>query len=194
MCHHSVGLLYKTEKLEVTPEVRSVPLGQKRRKGRPKKMPNCLIKSPVRVPVESLPPVLENVDEEHEVEEIAPTSNTACSSNTRKWKAIIDDIIEDETCAVQSPVEVLSSQILKPSYVSKPPKKRAKNTTKPVQEPETEENITKPLAVKCKKSAKACTHEVVFGEHFNKAAWKIYADCVRKKRSTIEIDPEYVPV
>ena len=40
---------YKTGSLEATPDVRSVPLGGKRRKGRPKKIPNCLVKSPISV-------------------------------------------------------------------------------------------------------------------------------------------------
>ena len=40
---------YKTGSLEATPDVRSVPFGAKRRKGRPKKIPNCLVKSPISV-------------------------------------------------------------------------------------------------------------------------------------------------
>ena len=46
---HTVGLHYKAGTIEVTSDVRSVPLGAKRRKGRPKKIPNCLSKSPVAV-------------------------------------------------------------------------------------------------------------------------------------------------
>ena len=45
-CKHSVGLMYKTELLEVSSEVRSKPLRQKRKRGRPKKLPACLTKSP----------------------------------------------------------------------------------------------------------------------------------------------------
>ena len=40
LCRHSVGLLYKTERLIVTSEVRSKELGKKRKRGRPKKLPN----------------------------------------------------------------------------------------------------------------------------------------------------------
>ena len=36
LCHHTVGMAYLQGKLEVTSEVRSVPLGQKRKRGRPK--------------------------------------------------------------------------------------------------------------------------------------------------------------
>ena len=45
LCKHSVGMLYKTELLEVTSDVRSKPLGVKRKRGRPKKLPQCLMKS-----------------------------------------------------------------------------------------------------------------------------------------------------
>ena len=49
LCKHSVGLLYKTKVLDITPDVRSVPLGQKRPRGRPKTAPkNCLARSPIR--------------------------------------------------------------------------------------------------------------------------------------------------
>ena len=46
LCKHSVGMLYKTELLEVTSDVRSKPLGVKRKRGRPKKLPQCLMRSP----------------------------------------------------------------------------------------------------------------------------------------------------
>ena len=57
MCKHSVGLLYKCGVLEITSDVRSKPLGQKRRRGRPKKLPFCLVNSPDRVPsnVDNIP-------------------------------------------------------------------------------------------------------------------------------------------
>ena len=47
LCKHGTGLLYRTGKLEVTSEVRSVKLGQKRKRGRPKKLRHCLVRSPV---------------------------------------------------------------------------------------------------------------------------------------------------
>ena len=46
MCKHSNGMAYILGRVEVTSEVRSVPLGQKRKRGRPKKLPNCLTRSP----------------------------------------------------------------------------------------------------------------------------------------------------
>ena len=47
MCKHTVGLMYRTGLLEESSDVRSVPLGKKRRKGRPKKLPHCLAVSPL---------------------------------------------------------------------------------------------------------------------------------------------------
>ena len=46
MCKHICGMLYKTGTLEISSDVRSKPLGQKRKRGRPKKIPHCLQKSP----------------------------------------------------------------------------------------------------------------------------------------------------
>ena len=46
MDKHAIGMMYKEGILEVTPEVRAVPLGQKRKRGRPKALPNCLVRSP----------------------------------------------------------------------------------------------------------------------------------------------------
>ena len=43
---HTVGMAYRQGYLEVTPEVRSVPLGAKRKRGRPKKVGHCMARSP----------------------------------------------------------------------------------------------------------------------------------------------------
>ena len=45
-CKHSIGMLYVTGGLVAEPDVRSVPLGNKRKRGRPKKNPHCLVTSP----------------------------------------------------------------------------------------------------------------------------------------------------
>ena len=44
--HHAVGMMYKTGKLEVTSDVRSKPLEQKRKRGRPANLTLCLSRSP----------------------------------------------------------------------------------------------------------------------------------------------------
>ena len=46
LCKHTVGLMFKTDMLEIDSDVRSKPLGQKRKRGRPKKLPSCLARSP----------------------------------------------------------------------------------------------------------------------------------------------------
>ena len=46
LCKHTNGLNYMNGKLEVTSQVRSVPIGQKRKRGRPKNPPSCLTRSP----------------------------------------------------------------------------------------------------------------------------------------------------
>ena len=52
---------YRQGLLEVTPEVRSVPLGVKRKRGRPKKVGHCLSRSPQGTePVTSGPDMLDS--------------------------------------------------------------------------------------------------------------------------------------
>ena len=189
---------YKSEKLEATPDVRSVPLGEKRRKGRPKKIPNCLVKSPIRVPMSSNYVGLE----EFKVPSVEPDDDlidVGLRATSRKRKRVEQ----------QSPVHALMSQMLKPGLGrSKPPKKRVRtnvnsstevskpsnaSTVEKVSDAPNDDKVSKPNPVKCKKKTGSCSHEIVFGEHFGKVAWYRYAEHVRKKKSTIEVDPEYVP-
>jgi hypothetical protein len=72
--------------------------------------------------------------------------------------------------------------------VSKPPKKKLGAN----KDPESVSDAARPLAIVCKKKAGACKHEIVFGEHFDKKAWNVFAESVRRKKSTVEIDPDYV--
>jgi hypothetical protein len=188
---------YKSEKLEATHDVRSVPLGEKRRKGRPKKIPNCLVKSPIRVPMSSNDVGLE----EFEVPSVEPDDliDVGVRATSRKRKRVEQ----------QSPVHALMSQMLKPGLGrSKPPKKRVRmnvnssaevskpsnaSTVEKVSDDPNDDKVSKPNPVKCKKKTGSCSHEIVFGEHYGKVAWYRYAEHVRKKKSTIEVDPEYVP-
>ena len=55
VCKHAVGLMYKTGVLEISSDVRSKPLGQKRKRGRPKKLPACLTRSPEPQTVGDIP-------------------------------------------------------------------------------------------------------------------------------------------
>ena len=53
LCKLIVGLMFKTDILEIDSDVRSKPLGQKRKRGSPKKLPSCLALSPEQ-PVSSV--------------------------------------------------------------------------------------------------------------------------------------------
>ena len=108
-------MLFKSGELEITPDVRSVPLGEKRKKGRPKKLPNCLVKSPIR----ALPPTA--------------SADELDSSIDEPGISVRDDAaldIDDNVLVQQSPVHAIlsQSQSLKPGLgSSKPPKKRGKS-------------------------------------------------------------------
>ena len=54
LCKHSIGLDYFTGNLTPEADVRAVPLGGKRKRGRPKKNPHCLIRSPQQKSQKSL--------------------------------------------------------------------------------------------------------------------------------------------
>jgi hypothetical protein len=59
-------MMFKTGSLDVTSEIRSVPLGEKRKKGRPKKIQHCLSRSPPvpnRAVTDTLTEVNDNMDE-----------------------------------------------------------------------------------------------------------------------------------
>jgi hypothetical protein len=94
-------LLYFNGQLEVTSEVRSIPLGAKRKPGRPKKLPNPLTKSPVKAPETNDADVLPALDDIPADEAPAPVRKT-----TRKRKRAE---VEPEPPA-QSPVNALLAQ------------------------------------------------------------------------------------
>ena len=75
----TIGLYNRQGLLEVSSQVRSVPIGQKRKRGRPKKLPTCLERSPPSVP------------EVHQVAPSSPVSMPECPicvlSRQRKRKA-----------------------------------------------------------------------------------------------------------
>ena len=150
------GLLYKSGHLEVDPYARSVPLGEKRKRGRPKKIPNCLVRSPIRVP--SAP------DAEPEVEETTEVVEAQVKKTTRKRKrnkSLPQNVLEpevppsqdllDHDDIQQSPVSSLLTQaFLKPGLgASKPPKKKKKAAAKEVDQTvdrQTAKQASKPVA------------------------------------------------
>ena len=187
LCYHTAGLLYVNGHLEATSDVRSVPLGEKRRKGRPKKIPHSLQMSPARNPVEEIlggVPVedapLNIIDNENGGTAPEEDINPEPRKTTRKRKRMGDK---------NSPVDAIVGQA-KPVGPglgqAKPPKK------KPRTQEVNETVIQKPLGVQCKKKRGVCNHEIVFGIHYNKKMWDQYAESVRSKKSRVEIDPDYV--
>jgi hypothetical protein len=68
---HCIGMCYLHGKLEATSEVTSVPLGQKRKSGRPKKMPHCLTRSPPVHLVHSRLDAVDIVTTETELDDIS---------------------------------------------------------------------------------------------------------------------------
>ena len=117
LCKHTVGMLYKEEYLEATSDVRAVPLGQKRRKGRPKQLPHCLASSPK--PQESS----RDKEDANMGVDIAPLKMTS-----KRKRKTVPETVEHEANVTQSPVHVLQSQSKAHAGLgnSKPPKKRSR--------------------------------------------------------------------
>ena len=172
--------------LESASDVRSVPLGAKRKRGRPKKIPNCLEKSPVRPgPIAEMDDELPNV-----VQRLKKTTRKGkrCEKNSQAEPEPMPEEPEPIQEAHQSPVAALASQA-KPGLGQPKALKMARKQIANAKEPD----VPKPGALSCKKRKNTCNHEIVFGEHYNKVAWKKYADYLRAKKSNVVIDPTYIP-
>ena len=189
-------MLYFNGQLEVTSEVRSIPLGAKRKPGRPKKLPNPLTKSPVKAPetndaekppaVDDIPAdVLPALDDIPADEAPAPVRKT-----TRKRKRAE---VEPEPPA-QSPVNALLAQSRSLTAGLGAPKPAKKTKRLPARsKPSTVSETPKlPPTINCKKRKGSCNHEVVFSKHYDRSLWTKYADQVRSKKSSVDIDPNYV--
>ena len=206
MGKHTVGMAFRQGYLEVTPEVRSVPLGAKRKRGRPKKQGHCLEKSPPPPP----PPQtcgLEPLQGEPGPAQDQPwlvLADTDCEeevsivSNTNKKRIRHEEKEHDDDEEDQSVVGALLGQAR--SVYSKPPKKAARQarskaggSKEDTENPQSLQPASpkRPPSITCKKSKKTCPHEIVFGKHYNKALWSKYAEHVKTKKSTVEIDPNY---
>ena len=189
--------------LEVTPEIRSVPLGAKRKKGRPKKVGHCMARSP---PPQSPLHGSADADETllllprvHVAAEVVPDHVPPVRVSTRKRKRPEPDQAELDVepdqaeldVVEQSPVGALLGQVHTFQAglgAPKPPKK-----LKRLQGLKgAEASPKRPPAVTCKNAKNTCKHVVVFGQHYNEALWTEYADHVKSKRSTVAIDPTYV--
>ena len=107
LCKHSVGLMYKTGTIEVTSDVRSKPLGPKKRgKGRPKKNGHCLTITPpreVRLETQEVIPTAQYHERSPELRTISlPRANIAVSPPTL---TLADVDIENIEIIIETPVE-----------------------------------------------------------------------------------------
>ena len=195
LCKHTVGMLYHSNVLEPADDVRYVPLGEKRKRGRPKNLPNCLVNSPVRSRLGSAP-----IRVESEVcAEVAPVKKTS-----RKRKMPTQDIdppspslpspFIDQGEVQQSPVDALVRQQRRlqaglgaPKPTKKP--KRLRIEEEPVSNPKSPKL---PPVIKCKKKKDTCNHKYAFGKHYDKSLFAIYEAHVKSKTSTVTIDPDYI--
>ena len=95
-CKHSVGLMFKTEILQIDSDVRSKPLGQKRKRGRPKKLPVCLARSPEQHARSVVTPIS------------SPSPDVSLLSSTIVGQSSFASDLPDTT--VLSPISVMSVQ------------------------------------------------------------------------------------
>ena len=188
-------MLYFNGQLEVTSEVRSIPLGAKRKPGRPKKLPNPLTMSPAKATesndVEN-PPAVDEIpaDVLPALDEI-PVEGAPVRKTTRKRKRAE---VEPEPPA-QSPVNALlaQSRSLTAGLGAPKPAKKTKRLPGGGSKPSNLSETPKlPPIVNCKKRKGSCNHEVVFSMHYDKTLWAKYADHVRSKKSSVDIDLNYV--
>ena len=216
-------MMFRSGSLDVTSEIRSVPLGQKRKKGRPKKIQHCLSKSP---PMSALA-TLESDEETDTVEEVA-------EMNVSFEEAAVEDVVEDEVVDIGLKTRKRKHQGL---GISKPPKKKPRLPV-PIVQPSVPTSSSsaprkqvrkkpasascttlagpssdpappptsastgstdqppavsvKPVPRKCKKKLGVCNHEIVFGNHYDRKEWNIYANSVRLAKSVTPIDPDYL--
>ena len=134
LCKHSIGMMYFVGKLTAEEDVRSVPLGSKRKRGRPAKNRHCLTRSPTlhHAPplqcddeISAQPCEAQTVDDQLDAQATAMDPSGAVESNSDAM---------DPSGAVESNELFLhldsesdeDVDILGAKYTYKPPKKKAK--------------------------------------------------------------------
>ena len=125
ICKHSVALMYKCGPLEVTSDVRSKPLGQKRQRGRPKKMPHCLTHSPEPRTVGPIPKALYLPSPNSSIVDVSITSsndpdNTLISTDTSLSPPtpILHSTFVSSTPAADYPGDVVETPVLNTTFVA----------------------------------------------------------------------------
>ena len=211
-------MMFKTGSLDVTSEIRSVPLGEKRKKGRPKKIQHCLLMSPP-LPNRAVTDTLTEASDDGNMEEVSV--DEIIQETTDNGNMNPDEVIDlgvksrkrkqpglgaykppkkkprlpvpiDESSSVHIPrrrKELPSSSSSKPASAAKTSSTKSKASTRTCS-PTSE--YAKPLPRNCKKKIGSCKHEIVFNIHYDHNEWNLYAERVRAAKSLTEIDPNYV--
>ena len=110
LCKHAIGLMYKTGDLMVTEDVRSKPLGQKRRKGRPKNLPknSCRVHSPPPPPVI---PMASYHPASPELRTLSPIRPGSAFSGVRSQLTPSSPVLQSRRPADQSSPELMTSEL-----------------------------------------------------------------------------------
>ena len=150
-----------------------------------------MTKSPVKAPesnaAENPPAVVEISTDVLPALDVIPAP---VRKTTRKRKRAE---VEPEP-TVQSPVDALLAQSRSLTVGLGAPKPAKKTKRLPARsKPSTVSETPKlPPTINCKKRKGSCNHEVVFSKHYDRSLWTKYADQVRSKKSSVDIDPNYV--
>ena len=113
LCKHAIGIMYKTGDLMATEDVRSKPLGQKRRKGRPPNLPknSCRVNSPPPPPVI---PMASYHPASPELRTLSPVGPGSAFSGVRSQPKPSTPVLESRRPADQSSPELMSSEVTSP--------------------------------------------------------------------------------
>ena len=96
ICQHAVGMNYFVGKLQAEEDVRAVPLGGKRKRGRPKRNPHCLTRSPPK-PDENVPAEVDQIlDVEYQVSIEVPADHAPSNSVSDLHLALESDSESDD--------------------------------------------------------------------------------------------------
>ena len=141
LCKHSVGMDYFVGNLIVEDDVRAVPLGGKRKRGRPKRNPHCLTRSPCQSnTADNVQGGDENVGddiEEYDIQSLpASPDNLLADIDAQPGPEVevMPDNTEEEFClqledscsGSDDDMDIIGSD---PAYQYKPPKKAKRDVT-----------------------------------------------------------------
>ena len=143
LCKHSVGMDYFVGNLIVEDDVRAVPLGGKRKRGRPKRNPHCLTRSPCQSTtadnVQENDEIVADDVEEYDVQSLttSPDNLTAgidAQPGHGQEVEVVPDNTEEDFClqledscsSSDDDMNIIGSD---PAFQYKPPKKAKRDVT-----------------------------------------------------------------